>query len=86
MRGSVHVVAETMYTDNLVVEVRGAHDQTLGRIMPTLTNVAALPASLVVDVPFRVYSDPPGRIVIYNLDPRDGKTIHLSSVEVNLQP
>ena len=86
LRGSVHVVAETMYTDNLVVEVRGAHDQTLGRIMPALTNVTALPASLAVDVPFRVYSDPPGRIVIYNLDPRDGKTIHLSSVEVDLQP
>jgi hypothetical protein len=86
LRGSVHVVAETMYTDNLVVEVRGVHDQTLGRIMPALTNVTALPAALVVDVPFRVYSDPPGRVVIYNLDPRDGKTIHLSSVEVNLQP
>jgi hypothetical protein len=88
LHGSAHIVAETMYTSNLVIEVRSVHDQTLGRVTPALNNVTALPAPLVVDVPFRIYGygDPPGRIVIYNLDPRDGKTIHLSSIEVNLQP
>lgn len=86
LRGSVHVVAETMYIDNLVIEVRGPNNETLGRVMRTLENAEGLPAPLIVDVPFRIYSDPPGRIVIYNLHPRDGKTIHLSSVEVNLQP
>lgn len=86
LHGSAHVVAETMYTENLVIEVRGPNNETLGRVMRTLENAEGLPASLIVDVPFRVLADPPGRIVIYNLHPRDGKTIHLSSVEVNLQP
>jgi hypothetical protein len=86
LRGSVHVVAETMYTDNLVIEVRGQNNETLGRVTRTLENAEGLPAPLIVDVPFRVTNDPPGRIVIYVLHPRDGKTIHLSSVEVNLQP
>ncbi|MBP7690012.1 MAG: Gmad2 immunoglobulin-like domain-containing protein [Thermoflexales bacterium] len=86
LQKTVHVVAETMYTENLVIEVRGPDNETLGRVMRTLENAEGLPAPLIVDVPFRVNNDPPGRIVIYVIHPRDGKTIHLSSVEVNLQP
>ena len=86
LRGSVHVVAETMYTDNLVIDVRGPNKETPGRVTRTLENAEGLPAPLIVDVPFRVVTDPPGRIVVYVIHPRDGKTIHLSSVEVNLQP
>ena len=86
LRGSAHVVAETIYTSDLVIEVRGPNNETLGRVTRTLENAEGLPAPLIVDVPFRVYSDPAGRIVIYVIHPRDGKTIHLSSVEVNLQP
>lgn len=86
LRGSAHVAAETMYTSDLVIEVRGPNNETLGRVMRTLDNVAGRPAPLIVDVPFRVNGDPPGRIVIYVIHPRDGKTVHLSSVEVNLQP
>ena len=86
LRGSAHVVAETMYPSDLVIEVRGLNNETLGRVTRTLNNDAELPAPLIVDVPFRVTNDPLGRIVIYNLHPRDGQTIHLSSVEVNLQP
>ncbi len=86
LQKTVHVVAETMYTENLVIEVRGPENETLGRVMRTLENAEGLPAPLIVDVPFRVNNDPPGRIVIYVIHPRDGKTIHLSSVEVNLQP
>ncbi len=86
LQGSVHVVAETMYTENLVIEVRGQNNETLGRVTRTLENAEGLPAPLIVDVPFRVSDDPPGRVVIYVIHPRDGKTIHLSSVDVNLQP
>ncbi|MBI5563691.1 MAG: hypothetical protein HY870_02275 [Chloroflexi bacterium] len=86
LHGSAHVVAETLYTENLVIEVRGPNNETLGRVMRTLENAEGLPAPLIVDVPFRVDADPPGRIVVYVIHPRDGKTIHLSSVEVNLQP
>ncbi len=86
LQGTAHVVAETMYTENLVIEVRGPDNETLGRVMRTLENAEGLPAPLIVDVPFRVVTDPPGRIVIYAIHPRDGKTIHLSSVDVNLQP
>lgn len=86
LQKTVHVVAETMYTENLVIEVRGPENETLGRVMRTLENVEGLPAPLIVDVPFSVNSDPAGRIVVYVIHPRDGKTIHLSSVDVNLQP
>lgn len=86
LHGTAHVIAETMYTDNLVIEVRGPNNETLGRVTRTLENAEGLPAPLIVDVPFRIYTDPPGRIVVYVIHPRDGKTIHLSSVEVNLQP
>ncbi len=86
LTGTVRVVAETLYTENLVIEVRGPANEMLGRVMRTLENVAGRPATLIVDVPFRVDTDPPGRIVVYVIHPRDGKTIHLSSVEVNLQP
>ncbi len=86
LHGSAHVVAETLYTENLVIEVRGPNNETLGRVMRTLENAEGLPAPLIVDVPFRILTDPPGRIVVYVIHPRDGKTVHLSSVEVNLQP
>ena len=86
LRGSVHVVAETLYTSDLVIEVRGSKNETLGRVTRTLENAEGLPAPLIVDVPFQVNGDPPGRIVIYAIHPRDGQTVHLSSVEVTLQP
>lgn len=86
LRGAVSVTARTMLARDLVVEVRGAHNETLGRVTRTLENVAGLPALLVIDVPFSVTQATPGRVVVYALHARDGQTLHLSSVDVNLQP
>ena len=86
VRGAVSVTARTMLVRDLVVEVRGAHNETLGRETRTLENVADLPALLVTDVPFSVTQATPGRVVVYALHARDGQTLHLSSVDVTLQP
>lgn len=86
LQGQVRVLVQTVLVTNLVVEVRGANNETLGRQTRTLENVAGRLASLVVDVPFSAGQAGPGRVVVYALHPRDGQTLHLSSVEVNLQP
>jgi len=86
LSGRVQVLAQTMLVSDLVVEVRGANNETLGRQTRTLENVEGLPAPFVVDVPFSVDRAGPGRVVVYALHPRDGQTLHLSSLEVNLQP
>lgn len=86
LRGTARVVARTMLVRDLVVEVRGAHNETLGRETRTLENVAGLPAPLVIDVPFSVTQTTPGRVLVYALHARDGQTLHLSSVDVTLQP
>jgi hypothetical protein len=86
LRGSVKVMAEVYYVSNLVVEVRGSNNQTVGRVTRQLTATESLPALLSVDVPLQVTAAQPGRIVVYALNTNDAKTEHLGSIEVNLQP
>ncbi|MFN8597416.1 MAG: Gmad2 immunoglobulin-like domain-containing protein [Anaerolineae bacterium] len=87
VKGLVKVsgMADPTSDQHLIVEVRGPHAETLGRATATI-GVANQRGSFSVDVPFRVNADPPGRIVVYSIHPRDGLTVHLNSVEVNLQP
>ena len=86
LHGSVKVVAEVYYVSKLVVEVRGSNNQPVGRVTRQLTAAEGLPAPLIVNVPLQVTVAQPGRIVVYALNANDGKTEHLNSVEVNLQP
>lgn len=79
-------ISDPTSNQHLIVEVRGPSNETLGRVMATINAVAGQRGSFSVDVPLRVYGDPPGRVLVYSIHPRDGQTVHLSSVEVNLQP
>jgi hypothetical protein len=79
-------VSDPTFEQTLIVEVRGQNTATLGRATTHINADVGQRGSFAVDVPFQVFGDPPGRIVVYAISPRDGKTVHLSSVEVNLQP
>ncbi len=88
LQGSAHVsgVSDPTFEQTLIVEVRGQNSASLGRVTAHINADVGQRGSFAVDVPFQVFGDPPGRIVVYSISPRDGKTVHLSSVEVSLQP
>ena len=88
VKGVVKVsgIADPAFDQQLFVEVRGPHAETLGRATVMIGASVDQRGSFSVDVPIRVIADPPGRIVVYSIHPRDGMTVHLNSVEVNLQP
>jgi hypothetical protein len=86
VQSMVKVAASTMLGPKVIVEVRDANDQTVGRVEQAVEQVAGRPAQALVEVPFQVSAAQPGRVLVYTLNPRDGQTEHLSSVEVNLVP
>jgi len=86
VKGVVKVAAATMLGPKVIVEVRDANDKTVGRIEQSVTQVAGQPAQVLAEVPIQVSAAQPGRVLVYTLNPRDGQTEHLSSVEVNLVP
>ncbi len=83
---TVSGVSDPTFEQTLIVEVRGQNDISLGRATAHINADAGQRGPFTVDVSFYVFGDPPGRVVVYSISPRDGKTVHLSSVEVNLQP
>lgn len=86
VKGVVKVAAATMLGHKVVVEVRDANDKTVGRVEQSVEQVAGQPAQVLVEVPIQVSAAQPGRVLVYTLNPRDGQTEHLNSVEVNLAP
>ena len=88
LHGSVTVsgVSDPTFDQTLIVEVRGQNNVQLGRATTHINAAVGQRGPFSINMPFQVFGDPPGRIVVYALSPRDGKTVHLSSVEVNLQP
>jgi len=86
VKGAVKVAAATLLGSKVIVEVRDATDKTVGRVEQQVEPVAGQPAQVLVEVPFQVSAAQPGRVLVYVLNPRDGQTEHLSSVEVNLVP
>jgi len=86
VKGVVKVAAATLLGPKVIVEVRDANDQTVGRVEQQVDQIAGQPAQVLVEVPIRVSAAQPGRVLVYALNPRDGQTEHLSSVEVNLVP
>lgn len=86
VKGAVKVAAATQLGSQVIVEVRDANNQTVGRIAQPINQSAGRPAQVLVEVPVQVSAAQPGRVVVYTLHPRDGQTEHLSSVEVNLVP
>ena len=88
LHGSVTVsgISDPTFDQTLIVEVRGQNNVQLGRATAHINAAVGQRGPFSIDVPFQAFGDPPGRIVVYAISPRDGKTVHLSSVEVNLQP
>ena len=86
VKGVVKVAAATMFGPKVIVEVRDANDKTVGRVEQSVEQIAGQPAQVLVEVPIQVSAAQPGRVLVYTLNPRDGQTEHLSSVEVNLAP
>jgi hypothetical protein len=86
VKGVVKVAAAAMLGSKVIVEVRDANDKTVGRVEQSVEQIAGQPAQVLVEVPIQVSNAQPGRVLVYTLNPRDGQTEHLSSVEVNLVP
>ena len=82
----VKVVAATRLGPRIVVEVRDANNQIIGRAEPTVEQTAGAPALVLADVPIQVSAAGPGRVLVYAVNARSGSTEHLNSVEVNLVP
>lgn len=83
---TVSGVSDPTLEQSLVVEVRDQNNQSLGRATAHINAEAGQRGSFSIDVPFQVSAAQPGRIIMYSLSARDGLTMHLTSVEVNLQP
>lgn len=94
VKSAVKVVAATIpqkmgtswLGPKVIVEVRDANDKTVGRVEQPVDQITGQPAQVLVEVPIQVSAAQPGRVLVYALNPRDGQTEHLSSVEVNLMP
>jgi hypothetical protein len=86
VKGVVKVAAASMLGPKVIVEVRDAKDKTVGRVEQSVEPIAGQPAQVLAEVPIQVSAAQPGRVLVYTLNPRDGQTEHLSSVEVNLKP
>ena len=78
--------SDSTFEQLLIIEVRGQSNNQLGRVTTTAAAAPGQRGAFSVDVPFRFFGDQPGRIVVYTINPRDGKTVHLNSVEVRLDP
>jgi hypothetical protein len=86
VKGIVKVAAATMLGPKIVIEVRDANNQTVGRVEQNVEQTTGLPAQVMAEVPIRVSAAGPGRVLVYVVNARDGATEHLSSVEVKLVP
>jgi hypothetical protein len=86
VHGVVKVAAATMLGPKIVVEVLDANNQSVGRVEQTVEQTTGLPAQVMIEVPIKVSTAGPGRVLVYAVSARDGATEHLSSVEVNLKP
>jgi hypothetical protein len=86
VKGVVKVAAATMLGPKIVIEVMDANNQSVGRVEQTVQLTAGAPAQVMAEVPIKVSTAGPGRVLVYAVSARDGATEHLSSVEVSLLP
>lgn len=82
----VNVAAATRLGPRVVIEVRDANNQIVGRVEQTVKQTADAPAQILAEVPIQVSAAGPGRVLVYAVNALNGLTEHLNSVEVNLVP
>jgi len=86
VKGVVRVAAATLLGPKIVIEVVDANNQSVGRVEQSVQLNAGAPAQIMAEVPIKVSTAGPGRVLVYVVNARDGATEHLSSVEVTLLP
>lgn len=74
------------FEQTLIVEVYDEDTQVVGMEIVTLAGEMGEPAPFSVTVPYAVATAGPGRIVVRDESPAFGGDVHLSSVEVTLEP
>jgi hypothetical protein len=85
LQGTARVSAITQLGPELVVEVRDADNQVVGRTQVSI-DLTKVPSEIMAEVPLQVKQAGPGRVLVYALNARDKQTEHLGSVEVSLAP
>jgi hypothetical protein len=85
VKGTVKVSAATMLGPDVVVEVRDAAGKTVGMV-PQQVDMTQMPAQILAEVSIQVAQAGPGQVLVYALNPRDGQSEHLTSIEVQLAP
>lgn len=86
VKGVVKVAVVKLLGSKVIIEVRDARNQTVGRVEQTVEQAAGTPGQVLAEVPIQVSTGGPGRVLVYVVNTRDGSTEHLNSVEVNLIP
>jgi hypothetical protein len=82
----VEVAAATKLGPGIVIEVRDANNQLVGRAEQTVERAAGAPAQILAEVPIQVSAAGPGRVLVYAVNALNGSTEHLNSVAVKLVP
>lgn len=80
-------VGRASFEGTLVVEIVNADGETVGQ-QPLIVEAPAMgePGPFSAEVSYQVESAQPGRVLVYDPSPAFGGMVHLSSVEVQLQP
>lgn len=87
--GTAHAagIGLASFEGNLVVELYDAEGQLIGSA-PTTVSAAqyGVTGPFAVDVPYTLGAAGPGRVVVRDPSPAFGQTLHLASVEVQIEP
>jgi hypothetical protein len=87
--GIAHIegMALASFEQTLVAEIYDADGVLLGRAPITVqANEYGTTGPYAVDLPYRALGAGPGRIVVLDPSPAFGQTLHLASVEVQIEP
>ena len=87
--GMLHVegVAVASFEQTLVIELLDA-DGNVVASQPVIVSAPDLgqPGPYAADIPYSVTTSGPGRVIVRDISPAFGGDVHLSSVELNLNP
>jgi hypothetical protein len=87
--GTAHVegIGLASFEQNLVVELYDVEGVLIGSAPTTVAAVdMGVPGPFAVDVAYNLPAAGPGRIVVLDPSPAFGQTLHLASVEVQIEP
>ncbi|MER3457905.1 MAG: hypothetical protein C4309_04060, partial [Chloroflexota bacterium] len=84
----VHIEGEAdpTFEQSLSIHILDAEGNVVGQGAAQIEADTGQRGRYRADVPFRVDSEQPGRIIVYSVSARDGNITHLNSVEVRLKP